>query len=288
MTPMAKTYNDLYLAARRSLREAGVEAYGLEARLLVACAAEKSVETLLQELRLYTGDAVAEKSEELVARRLRGEPAAYITGSWEFYGMPMAVDPSVLIPRVDTEVLVKTAVDSLRGKKMDARILDLCSGSGCVGCAISRELPAARVVMVDISPAALSVARKNMLMNNLSARITCLEADVMMPPPMRIGSFDLIVSNPPYIPSAEIPELDISVRDYEPVWALDGGRDGLDFYRAILDGWKNILRPGGQLLFEVGRGQAEQVKKRMLWAGRRGVDIAQATAGIERVLSGRI
>ncbi len=285
---MAKTYNDLYLAARRSLREAGVEAYGLEARLLVACAAEKSVETLLQELRLYTGDAVAEKSEELVARRLRGEPAAYITGSWEFYGMPMAVDPSVLIPRVDTEVLVKTAVDSLRGKKMDARILDLCSGSGCVGCAISRELPAARVVMVDISPAALSVARKNMLMNNLSARITCLEADVMMPPPMRIGSFDLIVSNPPYIPSAEIPELDISVRDYEPVWALDGGRDGLDFYRAILDGWKNILRPGGQLLFEVGRGQAEQVKKRMLWAGRRGVDIAQATAGIERVLSGRI
>ncbi len=126
------TYNDLYLEARRKLRSAGIEAYALEARLLVACAAERSVEALLRELQLYTSDAVAERSEELLARRLQGEPTAYITGSWEFYGLPMAVDPSVLIPRTDTEVLVKTAVDSLKGKTVDARILDLCAGSGCV------------------------------------------------------------------------------------------------------------------------------------------------------------
>ena len=285
---MAVTYNDLYLTARRALRAAGVSAYALEARLLVAHAADRSVEALLRELQLYTSEAVAARAEALLARRLKGEPAAYITESWEFYGLPMVVDPTVLIPRMDTEVLVKTAVDALLGKKMDARILDLCAGSGCVGCAISHSLPATRVVMADISAAALAVCRKNVLLGNLANRVTCLETDAMQKPPMRVGSFDLIVSNPPYIPSREIVELDPSVRDYEPVWALDGGEDGLDFYRAILTHWKPLLRDGGQLMVEVGEGQAPEVKKLMLLAGLHGVDTVLDTGGIERVVYGRI
>jgi release factor glutamine methyltransferase len=157
-----------------------------------------------------------------------------------------------------------------------------------VGCAISHELPGARIVMVDISADALSVCRKNVLLNNLSPRVTCIEADVRLPPPMRIGSFNLIVSNPPYIPSAEVRELDPSVRDYEPIWALDGGADGLDFYRTILENWKGLLRGGGRMMFEVGMGQADSVRKLMLWAGFHGVESVEDTAGIPRVVLGRI
>ena len=285
---MAITYNDLYLTVRRALRDAGVEAYGLEARLLVASAAARSVETLLRELQLYTSDAVAQNAEELLRRRLEGEPAAYITGSWEFYGLPMVVNPAVLIPRMDTEVLVKTAVKALHGRKTDARILDLCAGSGCIGCALSRALPGARVLMIDLGPEVLSVCRRNIAMSSVSHRVTCLEADVMQTPPMRIGSFDLIVSNPPYIPTAELATLDPSVRDFEPIRALDGGEDGLDFYRAILAGWKSLLRDGGRLMFEVGDGQAEEVKKLMHLAGLLGVDSVSDTAGIDRVVYGRV
>lgn len=284
---MAKRYNDHYIATRKTLRDAGIEAYNLEARILVAHAAGKTAETLIRDLMLYTSNETEQKLAPMIERRLAGEPVAYITGEWEFYGLPILVNENVLIPRVDTELLVDLALRAVRGKKMDARILDLCCGSGCIGCAIAHELPASRVVMADISSEALSISRKNIFRNSLTPRVTCLEANVLEPPPMLIGNFDLVVCNPPYIPSADINSLDKSVKSYEPIGALDGGDDGLEFYRAVLKHWKGVLRHGGLMLFEVGIGQAEEVRTMMLMAGFLGVEIATDTGGIDRVVIGR-
>ena len=284
---MPKTYNELYISTRAALKRAGVEAYSLEARLLVSHAVGKSKEAFLRDLRLYTSTENEQKINALLQRRLTGEPLAYLIGEWEFYGLPIKVTPDVLIPRMDTEVLVETAVNALVGRKMDARILDLCSGSGCIGCAISHELPAARLVMVDISDRALEVSKQNLRLNRQN-RTICLKADALAKPPMSIGTFDLIVSNPPYVPSFEILTLDSSVRDYEPLGALDGGEDGLIFYRAIVRNWKGVLRPGGQLMFEVGETQADAVSDLMRVAGFRDIATVEDTAGVRRVVIGRI
>ena len=283
-----KTYNDLYLGTRSILRQCGIENYSLEAKLIVSKAAGKTVAELMRDLRLYTSHEIESRIEDYTARRLRGEPIAYIAGAWEFYGLPMLVTPDVLIPRMDTEVLVDTAKDLLTGHKMDARILDLCTGSGCITCAIAHEMPATRFVSIDISDAALAVCRKNVALNRLNTRVICMQADASIAPPLGLGEFDMIVSNPPYIASAEIPELDSSVKAYEPLTALDGGEDGLDFYRSILKYWKILLKPDGVILFEVGEEQAEDVKELLLTAGFSSVDTRKDTLGVDRVVVGRL
>ena len=283
-----KTYNDVYMQARNALRESGIEGYNLEARLLVATAAGKTTQELLRDLSLYTTAEMADKVAALTERRISGEPVAYITGAWEFYGLPMFVTPDVLIPRMDTELLVDAAKELLNGRKMDARVLDLCCGSGCIACAVGHEMPAARIVAVDLSAKALEVARRNVAVNRLSSRVICMQADATASPPMSMGQFDMIVSNPPYVRSADMKKLDRSVRDFEPSWALDGGKDGLKFYKAIIKYWKSVLRPGGYLLFEVGEGQAESVKEMLLTGGFRSVGSKFDTIGVERVVIGNM
>ena len=283
-----KTYNDIYLQARNALRERGIDGYTLEARLLVATAAGKTTQELLRDLSLYTTAEVAERVAALTERRIAGEPVAYITGAWEFYGLPMFITTDVLIPRMDTELLVDAAKEILNGRKMDARILDLCCGSGCIACAVGHELPAARIVAVDLSAKALEVARKNIAANRLSSRAICIQADATAAPPMSMGQFDMIISNPPYVRSADMKKLDPSVRDFEPAWALDGGKDGLKFYKSIVKYWKSVLRPGGYLLFEVGEGQAESVKEMLLTGGFRSVGSKFDTLGVERVVIGKM
>lgn len=283
-----KTYNDIFLLTRNALRDNGIEGYSLEARLLVATAAGKTTQELLRDLSLYTTPEMADRVAALTERRISGEPVAYITGSWEFYGLPMYVTPDVLIPRMDTELLVDAAIELLNGRKMDARILDLCCGSGCIACAVARELPAARIVAVDLSAKALDVARKNIAANRLSSHVICMQADATVSPPMSIGQFDMIISNPPYVRSADMQKLDPSVRDFEPSWALDGGKDGLKFYKSIIKYWKSLLRPGGYLLFEVGEGQAESVREMLLTGGFRSVDSKFDTLGVERVIIGKM
>jgi len=283
---MPKTNNELYLMARSALKKAGVEAYSLEARLITAHACGKTKEAFLRDLALYSSNECEQRVNDLIERRLNGEPMAYVTGEWEFFGLPMEVSPDVLIPRSDTEVLVETALRALVGRKMDARILDLCSGSGCIGCALAHELPAARVVQVDISDAALEISRRNARRNRLN-RVIALKADALKKPPMSIGSFDLIVSNPPYVPSFEILTLDSSVRDFEPLGALDGGEDGLMFYRAIIRHWRHVLRPGGWLMFEVGENQAQEVLGMMKDAGLENLYAVEDTQKIQRVVVGR-
>ena len=284
---MATTYNNLYMDIRQELHCAGIDAATLEARELVAFAAGKTRQELLRDGRLYVPQEVERRARELMRRHLAGEPLAYLIGEWEFHGLPIVVTPDVLIPRMDTEVLVDAALRVLVGRKMNARILDLCSGSGCIGCALAHELPAARVVMVDISEEALAVSKENLRRNHQN-RTICLKADALEKPPMGIGTFDLIVSNPPYVASMDILTLDSSVRDYEPLGALDGGEDGLMFYRAIVRHWTQILRPGGWLMFEVGEDQADAVMALMTEEKYTDVTALEDTAGIRRVVVGRI
>ena len=283
-----KTYNDIYLQTRNALRDSGIEGYTLEARLLVATASGKTTQELLRDLPLYTSSEVADKVAALTERRISGEPVAYITGAWEFYGLPMFITTDVLIPRMDTELLVDAAKELLNGRKMDARVLDLCCGSGCIACAVGHELPAARIVAVDLSAKALEVARKNIAANRLSSRVICVQADAAASPPMSMGQFDMIISNPPYVRSADMRKLDRSVRDFEPSWALVGGWEGLKCYKSIIKYWKSLLRPGGYLLFEVGEGQAESVKEMLLTGGFRATGSKFDTLGVERVVIGKM
>ena len=283
-----KTYNDIYLSTRNLLRQQGIEGYNLEAKLLVASAAGKTVPQLLRDMNLYASNKIEDTVTDYLARRMRGEPVAYITGVWEFYGLPIITTPDVLIPRMDTEKLVDTVKELLTGKKMDARVLDLCCGSGCITCAIGHEMPATRLVAIDISANALDVCRKNVAASKMISRVITMQADALSSPPLGIGDFDIIVSNPPYIASSEINTLDSSVKDYEPVWALDGGQDGLKFYKAIIKYWKSLLRPGGFLLFEVGEGQAQAVSEMLQAAGFSYTDTRKDTLGIDRVVFGRM
>lgn len=283
-----KTYNDVYFQTRQALRDEGIAGYTLEARLLVGAAAGKTKEQLVRDGGLYTNDGFEDKVKELTARRIEGEPVAYITGEWEFFGLPMQVSPDVLIPRIDTEVLAQAAIDWLDERGQGMRVLDLCSGSGCVGIAIAANANDCRVVLVDDSAAALRQSRVNIINNKLTRYINCVEADALGQPPMLLGTFDLIVCNPPYIPTADIDGLDVSVRSYEPMRALDGGKDGLVFYRAVTKKWKSILRPGGAIMFECGVGQADDVAGIMQAAGFGDIKIIKDTLGIDRVVSGKL
>ena len=284
---MAITYNNLYMDVRQIFRASNIEASTLEARELVCYAAGKTREELSRDARLYVPQAVEEKVRELVARHLEGEPVAYLIGEWEFYGLPLDISESVLIPRTDTEVLVAQAIEGVR--ELDRpRVLDLCAGSGCVGLAIASPVPGCRVVLGEISEGALRICRQNIRRSGLTERVVTCQVDATAKPLANLGEFDAIVCNPPYIPSGDIARLDASVRDYEPRLALDGGADGLDFYRAICDKWRQALSTGGRLYFEVGIGQADEVLRLMRSRGFGDIQVIPDTNGIPRVVYGTL
>ena len=282
---MATTYNNLYLDLRQRFHKAGMADPTLEARELVCCAAGKSREELSRDGRLYVPAAVEQQVERLAQRHLAGEPVAYLIGEWEFYGLPLDISESVLIPRPDTEVLVEQALSRLQGVS-EPRILDLCAGSGCVGLALAKHLPGSRMVLGELDEGALRICRQNIRRNDLTGRVVSLQMNALEKPPAHLGEFDAIVSNPPYIPDGDIAGLDVSVRDYEPHLALRGGEDGLDFYRAICAQWRTALRADGRLLFEVGIGQADDVLRIMRSCGFGDVEITPDLNGIPRVVSG--
>ena len=214
----------------------------------------------------------------MVSRRGRREPLQHILGSQEFCGLEFEVTPDVLIPRHDTETLVEAAVS----RSPHARsVLDIGTGSGCIAVALAARLPDACVTAVDISPAALAVARRNAARNGVTVEF--LEGSLFEP----LGSrcFDLIVSNPPYIPAEDIAALEPEVRDFDPRGALDGGSDGLDIYRALIPAAAGHLTAGGWLLLEVGQGQAAAVSDMIRQTGQfDNPDVACDPGGIERVV----
>ena len=257
---MVKKYGDLYLECRRALMQTeDAQTAGLMARNLVAYYSGKSQEEVLRDRDLYAGEKTCEGVESATARLLQGEPLPYVIGEWEFYGLPLQVNKNVLIPRDDTCAVVGLAINQAIFLPSDPRVLDLCTGSGCIGLAIASRIKDARVTLADISKDALAVAKKNIIMNKMSSRVSCVQADALSLAPAFLGKFDMIVSNPPYITGPEMAELPDSVKNFEPYLALYGGRDGLDFYRSIAFNYRTALKPGGYLALEFGMGQGDDV-----------------------------
>ena len=284
---MAITYNNLYLDIRQQLRKAGIEAATLEARELVCFGTGKSREDLARDGGLYASPELERQVRSLVDRHLAGEPVAYLIGEWEFYGLSLDISPDVLIPRPDTEVLAGQAIEYIQTLG-ECRVLDLCAGSGCIGLAVASQAPQARVVLGEYSDAALKICRQNIRRNGLTGRVVPMQADAREKPERALGELQCIVSNPPYIPRADLETLDASVKDYEPHLALDGGEDGLDFYQTISGKWKEALAPGGRLYFEVGIGQADTVLRIMRAQGFGDIQIVKDLHDIPRVVFGTL
>ena len=282
---MAITYNNLYLDIRARLRKAGCPGASLEARELVCCGSGKSKEEFFRDAPLYVSPETEQAIHALVERHLNGEPVAYLIGEWEFYGLPLDVSEAVLIPRPDTEVLCEQTLNYVQTHGA-CRVLDLCAGSGCIGLAIAANAPECRVLLGDISEGAVRICRQNIRRNSLTGQVTVMTMDALQPPPKAIGEFQCIVSNPPYIPKADIDHLDHSVKNFEPYLALCGGEDGYDFYTAIIRNWKDALVDGGRLYFEVGIGQADTVLRMMRTEGFGELEIVPDLQGIPRVVYG--
>lgn len=257
---MVKTYAQAYMDARKTLLEQeDASTASFMARQLIMHCSGKTHSQFLADQNLYASEDICKAMDEGVTRLRAGEPLAYVLGEWEFYGLKIQVSPDVLIPRDDTCAVVQLAISQALFLPESPRILDLCTGSGCIGLAIASRVKDARVTLADISKEALAMAKKNAAANKLSSPVTCIQADALKPAAPFLGKFDMIVSNPPYITSWEMEQLPDSVANYEPHLALFGGEDGLDFYRSIAKNYKSALKPGGYLAFEFGMGQGDDV-----------------------------
>lgn len=257
---MVKKLSDLYLETRRAfLTTDDPQTASLMARNLLCHYTGKTQEQFLSDRELYASEAVCRAVEQGTVRILQGEPLAYVLEEWDFYGMRLHVDRNVLIPRDDTCAVTALAIKQALFLDKSPRILDLCTGSGCIGLAVAHRVKDARVTLADLSREALAVAKRNITEQKLTARVSCVQADALSEPPAFLGKFDMIISNPPYITADEMRTLPHSVKDYEPHMALYGGSDGLDFYRSIASRYANALKPGGYLCFEFGMGQGDDV-----------------------------
>lgn len=267
------------MEARMKLVPVARENAGLEARLLAAHAWRMSVE----ELVLYGNETRdATRLDALVARRLTAEPISHILGEKHFWRDVFAVTADVLTPRADSETMIEVLLRLRPQRQASLRILDLGTGSGCLMLSALREYSQATGVAVDQSPAALAIAQRNAAALQLENRVAFLCSNWCS---KLTGAFDVVLANPPYIPSPEIAALDADVRDFEPHAALDGGGDGLDCYRSILQQLPVHLNPGALVLFEVGQGQAVDIAALGTASGFSITGIVNDLAGIARVVA---
>lgn len=263
---------------------AGIDGASKEAELLLAEVLGISrVDLLLKKIELTRSQS--DELDALAKRRISGEPMQYILGYVEFYELKINVGPGVLIPRPETELLVEQVIkdraqntEDREQSKMD--ILDLCTGSGCIGLALAKCLSSAMVYGVDRSEAALEYAKKNKEENSIT-NIKFYQGDLYEP--VKGMRFDLIVSNPPYIAAEEIRELQIEIREHEPIAALNGGIDGLDFYRRILAEAPQYLKAGGMVVLEIGINQAQGIKQLAEDAGFSSIKFIKDYSGIQRI-----
>lgn len=277
---------DLLLAGTNVLKEAGIESSRLDAEVLLAHLLHcRRTDLLLRDKEPVT-EALYAQYQSLLGRRAAHEPVAYLTGSREFMSLPFYVEKGVLIPRPDTETLVEFVLGQYE-KNASVSILDLCTGSGAIAVSLSYYLPKSQVTGIDISPVCVAVAQKNAAQNGVLNRTSFKLADVLKPldgAPL----YDCVVSNPPYIPTEVLHTLAVDVQNYEPAAALDGGNDGLTFYRHLAKACAHLLKPDGLLALEVGHDQADAVSALLCATGCfYSVDTQCDLAGIQRVVYGR-
>ncbi|WP_342736834.1 peptide chain release factor N(5)-glutamine methyltransferase [Bradyrhizobium sp. B117] len=267
MVPLATDSGHSIESARRALaarlQAAGIDEPGLDARLLVGAAVELDLTAMVTQAARGLTPEEAARLEGYAQRRLAHEPVARILGAREFWGLPFRLSEATLVPRPDTETVVELALEIFREFRISGRrprIADIGTGSGAILLALLHEIPEAFGVGTDVSLTALNTARDNAAALGLSGRaafVACSYAAALR------GPFDLIVSNPPYIPSAEIPKLSIEVREHDPHLALDGGNDGYDAYRILIPQAAERLAAGGALIVEAGQGQARNIETLM-------------------------
>ena len=281
---MKKTLGVLFREGQHQLEAAGKESSAFDARALLSFVTGIP----FSQIPVHPGDEAEDDQtaefEELIERRINGEPLQYITGEQDFMGLTFHVDDRVLIPRLDTEILAEEAIKYINGELTEHedsfRVLDLCSGSGAIGLSVA-ALAGSSVVLADISADALDVSRQNAEALGVSDKVSFVKSDLFENVQ---GDFDLIVSNPPYVRSDVIPTLDEEVRGHEPMLALDGGDDGLDIYRRIADEAPDHLKSGGCLMMEIGFDQAEDIRSLFKSSdGRSKVVIIKDLAGLDRV-----
>ncbi len=273
--------------AADDFRARGIENPRLEAELLLAHAlATERLRIIVESERALSSGELA-RFRELIQRRRRGEPVAYLRGYKEFYGREFRVDRRVLVPRPDTEILVDTALRRTPATSMGGCYLDLCTGSGCVAISLARTRPTCKVFAIDLSPDALAVARENAIRLGAAYQVAFMAGNLFEPlaawPALR---FDLIAANPPYITEGDVAELPADVRSFEPRLALSGGEDGLAVTRPIVSESPRHLRPGGVLAVEIGTDQADAVQALFGEAGFRAIEVDKDYGGHERVVSG--
>jgi len=274
-------------SASRRLATAGIESSRLDAELLLAAAADVTREAAITGL-LDLSPAMLKRFDALVARREKREPIAYILGHKEFYSLDFEVSPAVLIPRPETEFVVGATLECVAAKA-DARVLDIGTGSGAIAIAIAVNAPRARVTAVDISNEALEIASRNARRHQVEDRLTFLRADCfdVLDGGPAFETFDAIASNPPYLDDSEIAALEADVRGYEPRVALSAGSKGLDILQRILEAAPRHLARNGELIMEVGVGQATVVAKLVEDAGLRVAAVINDFAGHARVVRAR-
>lgn len=269
------------------LSSCGLEFAGKEAELILRHGLG------IDKVRIYRDDPVLMDKEddiisEIAGRRSMREPLQYILGSTEFLGLDISVGKGVLIPRPETELLVEEAIKRLHTLQIKAdtkqlAILDLCTGSGCIALAIANEFKDADVCAVDISDKAITYAKKNADINGIK-NVTFVKGDLFKPLEEE-RYFDLIISNPPYIKTGDIEGLQPEIREWEPLSALDGGEDGLDFYKKIIPAAQIFLNDSGMLIFELGDGCADEVVHIMKESGYINIETIKDYSGIERIVS---
>ena len=273
-------YTEAFLMGMQKLKEAEIGEAQLDARLLLEEVCGTDHNTLLCHGDREVSEAEEEQYRKALEQRAVHVPLQHLLGYQDFMGLRFQVNEYVLIPRQDTEILVEEAMRYLHD---GMRILDLCTGSGCILLSLLHYSNDCEGVGVDISQEALQVAAQNAELLGIKADF--LKSDLYE---KVTGKFDLLVSNPPYIERKVIPTLMEEVREYDPYIALDGGEDGLDFYRRIIGGAQDYLKRGGQILMEIGSGQAQAVSELLREAGFKEIDVCRDFASLDRVVSGRL
>lgn len=280
-----ETLKQLYIEAQRRLQAAGDDDPQTDAAGII-----RKYSGLERYEIILHGDCFPQFNTddfwEDIKRRENHEPLQYICGKWPFFDIDFFVGRGVLIPRPDTEVLVETALDFLKGRRLP-KILDLCAGSGCISTALLKNVENSTAVCVELSDDAVFYLKKNINYHGLSERAKIVQADMLSKNTADLidGEFDIIVCNPPYIKSGDIDGLQKEVAAYEPRMALDGGKDGLTFYRAAKN-YRRLLKKGGMAAFEIGFGQSADVSAIFEEINFRDIFIKKDYAGIERVVGG--